>query len=81
MAAGRLSRSTAAALAGRGCDLVELPGQRGLRHAHAAGLFPMGHWRQTRMLPVDPDEMAIPSEVPGQVPLPVADAGVRVREG
>ncbi len=38
-----------------------------------------GRWRKARMLPVDPDEMAIPSEVPGQVPSPVADAGVRVK--
>ncbi|MEO8367536.1 MAG: MATE family efflux transporter [Pseudoxanthomonas sp.] len=36
-----------------------------------------GRWRSAHMLPVDPEEMAIPSEVPGQVPSPVADACAR----
>ena len=39
-----------------------------------------GNWRKARMLPVDPDEMAIPSEVPAQAPSPVADAGARIRD-
>lgn len=42
--------------------------------------YQWGNWRKARMLPIDPDEMATPSEVPGQVPSPVADAGVRVRD-
>jgi putative MATE family efflux protein len=37
-----------------------------------------GRWRQARMLPVDPDTIAVPSEVPAQVPSPVADAGARM---
>jgi putative MATE family efflux protein len=37
-----------------------------------------GRWRQARMLAVDPDAIAVPSEVPGQVPSPVADAGARI---
>jgi Na+-driven multidrug efflux pump len=42
--------------------------------------YQWGNWRKARMLPVDPEEVAIPSEVPGQVPSPVADAGVRLRD-
>ena len=42
--------------------------------------FRWGNWRKARMLPVDPDEMAIPSEVPAQAPSPVADAGARIRD-
>ena len=37
-----------------------------------------GRWRQATMLPVDPDAIAIPSEVPAQAPSPVADEGARV---
>jgi putative MATE family efflux protein len=37
-----------------------------------------GRWREARMLPVDPDAIAVPSEVPAQVPSPVADAGARM---
>ena len=37
-----------------------------------------GRWKQARMLPADPDEMAIPSEVPAMPPSPVADAAVHV---
>jgi putative MATE family efflux protein len=37
-----------------------------------------GRWRQARMLSVDPDAIAVPSEVPAQVPSPVADAGARM---
>ena len=32
-------------------------------------------------LPADPDEMAIPSEVPAMPPSPVADAAVHVAPG
>ncbi|MGQ4582190.1 MATE family efflux transporter [Lysobacter sp. F60174L2] len=39
-----------------------------------------GRWRQARMLPVDPDAIAIPSEVPAQAPSPVADEGARVEQ-
>ena len=44
------------------------------------GYYKWGRWREARMLPVDPDAIAIPSEVPAQVPAPVADAGARVEE-
>ena len=37
-----------------------------------------GRWRQARMLPEDPDAIAIPSEVPAQAPSPVADPGVHL---
>ena len=37
-----------------------------------------GRWKEARMLPADPDEMAIPSEVPAMPPSPVADAAVHV---
>ena len=37
-----------------------------------------GRWREATMLPVDPDSIVIPSEVPAQVPAPVADAGARL---
>jgi len=40
--------------------------------------YRFGNWRNARMLPVDPEEVAIPSEVPAQVPSPVADACVRI---
>lgn len=36
-----------------------------------------GRWREARMLPVDPATIAVPSEVPAQVPSPVADAAAR----
>ena len=39
--------------------------------------YKWGHWREATMLPVDPDAIAVPSEVPGQVPSPVADTGAR----
>jgi len=39
-----------------------------------------GNWRSARMLPPEPEEVAIPSEVPGQVPAPVADRCARVGE-
>ena len=39
-----------------------------------------GRWRQARMLPCEPDEVAIPSEVPAHVTAPVADAGARVED-
>ena len=39
-----------------------------------------GNWRQARMLPCEPDEVAIPSEVPAHVTAPVADAGARVED-
>jgi Na+-driven multidrug efflux pump len=32
-----------------------------------------GGWRSARMLPVDPHQIAIPSEVPAQAPSPIAD--------
>src|SRR3546814_1987148 len=34
-----------------------------------------GRWRQARMLPGDPDSVAIPAEVPSHVSTPVADSG------
>ena len=37
-----------------------------------------GRWRQARMLPGDPDSVAIPAEVPSHVSTPVADSGARV---
>ncbi len=37
-----------------------------------------GRWREATMLPVEPDAVAIPSEVPSQAPAPVADAGPRL---
>ena len=39
-----------------------------------------GNWRKARMLPVDPQELATPSEVPAQVPSPVADTCVRIAD-
>lgn len=36
-----------------------------------------GGWRAAKMLPVEPDAIAVPSKVPGQVPSPVADKGAR----
>ena len=42
------------------------------------GYYRWGRWRQATMLPVDPDAIAIPSEVPAQAPSPVADEGARV---
>lgn len=42
--------------------------------------YQRGRWRQATMLPVGPDAMAIPPEVPAQVPAPVADAGARIEE-
>ena len=39
-----------------------------------------GGWRQARMLPCDPDEVAIPSEVPAHVTAPIADTGAHVEE-
>ena len=40
--------------------------------------YKWGRWREATMLPVDPDAIAIPSEVPAQSPAPVADSGARV---
>ena len=40
--------------------------------------FRWGRWREATMLPVEPDAVAIPSEVPSQAPAPVADAGPRL---
>ena len=37
-----------------------------------------GRWREATMLPVEPDAVAIPSDVPSQAPAPVADAGPRL---
>ncbi|GAB2628233.1 MATE family efflux transporter [Novilysobacter erysipheiresistens] len=42
------------------------------------GYYKWGRWREARMLPVDPDAIAIPSEVPAQAPSPVADEGARL---
>ena len=42
--------------------------------------YKWGRWREATMLPVGPDAIAIPSEVPAQVPAPVADAGARLEE-
>ncbi|HEU4812863.1 MAG TPA: MATE family efflux transporter [Xanthomonadaceae bacterium] len=42
--------------------------------------YKWGRWREATMLPVGPDAIAIPSEVPAQVPAPVADAGARIEE-
>lgn len=39
-----------------------------------------GGWRRARMLPVDPEELATPSEVPAQAPSPVAGRCPRVGE-
>ena len=36
-----------------------------------------GNWRKAKMLQLDPDEVAVPSEVPSHVPSPVADQGPR----
>src|SRR3546814_336649 len=36
-----------------------------------------GNWRQARMLKPDPEAVAVPSEVPAQVPSPVADQCAR----
>ncbi len=40
-----------------------------------------GRWREARMLPSAPDEVAIPAEVPAHVTAPVADPGARVEDG
>jgi len=34
-----------------------------------------GGWRHARMLSTDSESVAVPSEVPAQVPSPVADVG------
>ena len=44
----------------------------------SAGYYRWGGWRKARMLRVEPDDVAIPSEVPAGATAPVADAGVRV---
>ncbi len=44
------------------------------------GYYHWGRWREATMLPVDPDTVAIPSEIPAQTPAPVADQGVRIEE-
>ena len=40
-----------------------------------------GGWRRARMLAVDPEELATPSEVPGQAPSPVAGRCPRLARG
>ncbi|MBB1089621.1 MATE family efflux transporter [Lysobacter sp. SG-8] len=37
-----------------------------------------GRWREARMLPATPAEVAVPAEVHSQVPAPVADEGARL---
>ena len=39
-----------------------------------------GGWRRARMLATTPDEVAVPSEVPGGVTAPVADEGARCED-
>ena len=46
----------------------------------SAAYYQWGNWRSARMLPVKPDEVAIPSEVPACATAPVADTGARVEE-
>ena len=43
----------------------------------SAAYYRWGRWREARMLPVEPDEVAIPSEVPAGATAPVADVGAR----
>ncbi len=42
--------------------------------------YKWGRWREAKMLPTGPDAIAVPSEVPGQVPSPVADTGARCED-
>ncbi|MGV8940802.1 MAG: MATE family efflux transporter [Lysobacter sp.] len=42
--------------------------------------YQWGRWREAEMLPVNPYAIAVPSEVPAQVPSPVADTGARWEE-
>jgi putative MATE family efflux protein len=41
--------------------------------AMSLAYYRWGGWREARMLAIDPNEMAVPSEVPAQPPSPVAD--------
>lgn len=63
---------------------MELPGQHVLRDGHAARLLPMGPLAQGAHAAGgsgrDGDSLRGAGTVPGQVPPPVADAGVRLRE-
>jgi len=47
----------------------------------SAAYYRWGGWRRARMLPAQPDEVAIPSEVPAGATAPVADAGARTADG
>jgi Na+-driven multidrug efflux pump len=44
----------------------------------SAAYYRWGGWRKARMLRVEPDEVAIPAEVPAGATAPVADAGARM---
>ena len=43
--------------------------------AMSLAYYRWGRWRQARMLSTDSESVAVPSEVPAQVPSPVADVG------
>jgi hypothetical protein len=65
-----------AALAGRGCHLVELSHQLAVRHAAELAYYRWGHWRQAQALPDGPAApQATPAEVGGQPPTPVCSLG------
>jgi Na+-driven multidrug efflux pump len=46
----------------------------------SAAYYRWGGWRSARMLAKTPDEVAVPSEVPGGVTAPVADEGARCED-